>query len=843
MAKKKQKTKQIKKNNIISSKKHKKKTLGFFVVALIFSLLAIFGLIRLNFILKEEIVITPESHIKTFTIKNKEIISPEIKVDIINRPGCTATCIETIQDLSTTQTIYNNSFKFSNKEKITPIFNYEVNEFGHGTKILSYKIECTNQKTSRCPASDDTYTGRMAILIEYSPTNEEQQLIELFRNTYKISSLNIKKSEAYNSEANTIINLLRKTHIFNAKNEFEYLKEQIITLERKTIDSKFLLEQKNYDVLKKFLEESGTLKESEQLLEQHETKFQTLKENIEMQKTISEIINLFLDDVNIINSAYLFIKKDESEDTNTINTEILTTDINTLLSSIENKYFESYEYIEQETNSIRIKVEELLNTTVEEYLKTSKTNIVNALAENLLCVSEGNSDCTHTSAQKIYDKSQISHDQKEKIISLTQKDCQESEEVLNKIFLIKESNTTTNKDEILERKKIIVSMLKKEKTKLRENNITEKYLYDFIDSLMKKISENYFNITEISENYYPDQYNQILVYKMNPDEESITKHLIKTKNICETNIINPYTYKISYDNITITQEFLENITPDIIPELKPECCIYGECAECGIKPLRNPVILLHGHSFSTSTTAFTSADIFGPFEEKLFTDNLFIPLGYVRSFSNIESYKNLAQLRIPITIRPTYYTESYIDSLQPVTEETKSASIDTYAIRLNNIIEKTKEATGSEQVTIIAHSMGGLVTRRYLQVFGENSVDKLIMIGTPNKGIDPEVERLCRLLGQRIECGEMAENSLFIKKINSDKMPEKTKMYLIIGYGCDGAESDWDGVILKRNAELEGVETFYYNGTCEGAKLLHNRMLRPNEYPEIYEKVKEILLE
>lgn len=50
-------------------------------------------------------------------------------------------------------------------------------------------------------------------------------------------------------------------------------------------------------------------------------------------------------------------------------------------------------------------------------------------------------------------------------------------------------------------------------------------------------------------------------------------------------------------------------------------------------------------------------------------------------------------------------------------------------------IEEAKAVTGSENVDVIAHSMGGLVTRAYVQGENyENDIDQFIMLGTPNEG-------------------------------------------------------------------------------------------------------------
>lgn len=49
-------------------------------------------------------------------------------------------------------------------------------------------------------------------------------------------------------------------------------------------------------------------------------------------------------------------------------------------------------------------------------------------------------------------------------------------------------------------------------------------------------------------------------------------------------------------------------------------------------------------------------------------------------------------------------------------------------------IEKAKKKTEKEKVILIGHSLGGLLARAYTCYFSPSSVDKLIMISTPNLG-------------------------------------------------------------------------------------------------------------
>jgi len=53
---------------------------------------------------------------------------------------------------------------------------------------------------------------------------------------------------------------------------------------------------------------------------------------------------------------------------------------------------------------------------------------------------------------------------------------------------------------------------------------------------------------------------------------------------------------------------------------------------------------------------------------------------------------------------------------------------------LNAKIEEIKSQTGATKVNIIAHSMGGLLTKDYINSYGKDGIDKLIFVGTPHLG-------------------------------------------------------------------------------------------------------------
>jgi len=62
------------------------------------------------------------------------------------------------------------------------------------------------------------------------------------------------------------------------------------------------------------------------------------------------------------------------------------------------------------------------------------------------------------------------------------------------------------------------------------------------------------------------------------------------------------------------------------------------------------------------------------------------------------------------------------------------ASIDTMGDRLGDRISAVLSQTQAAQLTLVAHSMGGLVCRAYLRRHGGQFVDRLITLGSPHNG-------------------------------------------------------------------------------------------------------------
>lgn len=306
-----------------------------------------------------------------------------------------------------------------------------------------------------------------------------------------------------------------------------------------------------------------------------------------------------------------------------------------------------------------------------------------------------------------------------------------------------------------------------------------------------------------------------------------------TQNISELVYYKPFE-KILILNISESNEMF---TAHLIKEF---CCINNICDECITKPIKNPVLFVHGHSFNKNDAPEKSISAFAKIQKKLSDEGLFINGGdidYQTSDSGLWS-----KMSIPIAIRGTYYYLPYIEEglIQLIVK--KEEGIDSYSLRLKELIDISLQNTGAKKVTIVAHSMGGLVSRNYLKLFGEDKVDKLIMIATPNNGITGRIEDFCAYFGDPKACFEMAQNSVFMKRLNDYKL--KLPVATIIGKGCDTDGIDGDGVVSVDSSFVEYADTNFIEGKCKDifGTEMHSDLLDPEKYPEVYEVLKDILL-
>lgn len=119
----------------------------------------------------------------------------------------------------------------------------------------------------------------------------------------------------------------------------------------------------------------------------------------------------------------------------------------------------------------------------------------------------------------------------------------------------------------------------------------------------------------------------------------------------------------------------------------------------------------------------------------------------------------------------SYYTSDIV-------AESVHGNLTLYAERLQELIGVIKGITQKDKVVIIAHSMGGLVSRKYMTLSRSNwdSVYKILTVATPNEGVSTSVG----VVGQ---LADLTKNGKFIKKLNADwaRMENKESKWGVIG--------------------------------------------------------------
>ncbi|MBN2566725.1 alpha/beta fold hydrolase [Candidatus Woesearchaeota archaeon] len=286
----------------------------------------------------------------------------------------------------------------------------------------------------------------------------------------------------------------------------------------------------------------------------------------------------------------------------------------------------------------------------------------------------------------------------------------------------------------------------------------------------------------------------------------------------------------------------------VLDEPEPVCCVFAECGpccmagECRDDPAAYPVVFFHGHAVNKDISLEYSLEGFNQIQDRLEEDGV-LSMGTITLYTSDDSpYGEWGMPGVPVSIRATYYYDLFKEPENYIIVQTKSENIDTYAVRVAELLSKIERRTGRPKVHIIAHSMGGLVVRRYLQLFGTGRVADVILIGTPNTGIVDDVADICGLIGERKECEDMEAGSLFLNKLNREPLPD-IPFTMISGTGCEMKGGPGDGIVLADRAYLDGATNIVINGTCRGSLApLHTDLLDITRHPEVYGIIRERVL-
>ena len=175
-----------------------------------------------------------------------------------------------------------------------------------------------------------------------------------------------------------------------------------------------------------------------------------------------------------------------------------------------------------------------------------------------------------------------------------------------------------------------------------------------------------------------------------------------------------------------------------------------------IAPPRNPVIIVPGimGSVMIDSDLVANNEIW-PAPFKLLTDVFDIHLDklILDSFGNNFVQDNVSQTEIVKSAGDSDYFESLFNQITSlgyqedndlfedpydwrldISKTASDTELNNDVFSLKEKIDGIKSKTGAEKVDIVAHSMGGLLVKKYLRDYGGNSVGKFVDIATPHTG-------------------------------------------------------------------------------------------------------------
>jgi len=225
-----------------------------------------------------------------------------------------------------------------------------------------------------------------------------------------------------------------------------------------------------------------------------------------------------------------------------------------------------------------------------------------------------------------------------------------------------------------------------------------------------------------------------------------------------------------------------------------------------------PIIFVHGWK--------GEAEVFLEYQEKLEMDGIAKNMGIIDTRSD----ESICPSGWPTAISVSF--EYYTDG--------KGKGIASYANKLNTAVELVKKCTNKQNVLIVAHSMGGLIARKYLVDFNSDSVENLITLATPNKGsnfnVNPIKKLLYAIVGKKqLDIVDMSPNSEFLRKLNKEDEVYRSKIINIASTTiCDDLKnavskkddeffSRTDCMVLIERSKLKGSANYVVDGCSHTA--------------------------
>ncbi len=838
-------SKQVKKNKR-EFKLFKKKVIKWstiVLIALIITLVLFYFLgLKIRFLIQDELYLSVSPLTKSYDVLYSEEPLIEFRVSVDTAFTCKVACTYELIDIGEGKVIYTNSTVGENSH--VESFTLPINTRGSGQKIFNYKVTCNNINSRTCSTEEKKYYKESVVTVNYdiSPT-EQLMKDELAISLAKVLS----DSQLMNvlvAETGLLIDQLN----YNS-NGLVTSDENYFWSEQKDLEQELSSQLEVKDILIDMWDREEYYALNDVYGEEKED-FAKFLDVIQKNKALVVIrINDFnfvletLNDIALLDSELSEVHGFYSryDDFNSAGDVLqFRIDFQRVHNLVLNQGFKSFKDLKNQSLELELQKNMLLSKYAKDYSEAviEGNNRLNRLNSVISLMQTNNIDITKSTNSDL-------------------------SAVCSKLSLFSPIMKTFNQTA---RNKLIELY-----PFLQNSTLLDSAIEEYLDYLIQIVNGRDIEFTLDVDKYsnvttdYPINIsgNIVSVYDIttisNEDFSKITPLIFeKFFNGYEAHCTN-FLFNFSLDtDLTKVNELkmasfigvpVGTYVPETLNSNNPECCAFGKCSDCcsfDTCQENYPLILLHGHAISIGNTPENTHLRFSKMQELLEGDG-YINAGQIGSEGIYAlSAGELGRVPAPISIRASYYyfaTSVGFGKYDLITQKTDG--IENYAIRLKDQIELVKKLTGKTKVDILAHSMGGLVVRSYLDLFGTDDVNKVILLGTPNKGITGRVRQLCSVVGAKKECEDMYSDSPFMANLNDNQeVLQDVDSYTIRANGCIVGGLDGDGIVFSKDVPLNFTKNYEINGSCTDIldTNLHVRFIDPELYPETFQLIRQILL-
>ena len=836
--------------------KHKKAVIAVVIALAIFALFGGYRLwLNLHFLITEDLSISLNPNDISLSVLYNETPGVTFNVEVKNSFFCDSRCSYEFYDISSSRLIEEGySVGSGTQKRFSKGYNLSIDSVGSGQKIYRFSVACNNIRTWYCLTDELKRQKASFVTLNYDLSAYERFLKSSLKEDLEKVLKRISEIDIGIQELNgQFFELAFNINLNEISREKDILNQKYSSIVLETENLRRVWSSQNYPYLSELYGQvyEARLQEISEELGSVSSRMQSV---LEMHNTLAEEADEIEANLRELNQTLLFGLRPGSGKILEEHNSALRA-VEKIKNEIRQNTFSNYSYVEKSINEAEKSFSGITARSKDRFIEAYTAGFYySALEEDILCDIKG----------ICLDRRNLSSIKDEffdvddgKIASF----CSSFNEIKGLQSI--ENNISGNlmKNYVNMREVIAIA----EKIKNKKIGMIKNRHYNEIKSLSPGSQNQNFSLNMLlgmlsaynetplieDSDYGEFSESEILsLISLNLTNQSIKYYNDYCAITPELNLSEYYGNRTSIGKVPIPEK--KNFSSRIDVSLSdnyPVCCIFGECRPCCQEescrkdPALYPILFIHGHALNSDNSPDYSLDAFNKLISRLEEDG-YLSAGTITPVSNY-SEVNRGEWGLsskPISVKGSYYLVSYYDIGGYVVSQQKSENIETYALRLKELVDLLKFRTGREKVIIFSNSMGGLVARSYMQIFGEQSVHKLIMFGTPNKGISGAVSGFCPILGENKECGDMAKDSIFIKKLNDpSKTPKSAKLYVVVGTGCNTGGEDGDGIVTRANAELPYAENFYVNGSCSSLKVLHEQLLDIGKFPQIYDFIKKDL--